>query len=74
MQERLKNFCSHCSQVILFNDPSFVIYKIFFQDFFLLDEYSFDLQIVEQQQSQDPVLQTFYTFLSQNAKPEPLTP
>ena len=47
---------------------------IFFQVFFLPNDYSLDLETLQQQQSQDPVLRTIYSWLTPNKKPECLTP
>ena len=47
---------THCSQIIPFYDNSSFKYKNYFQGFFLPDDYSLDLKILQQQQSQDPVL------------------
>ena len=52
---------THCSQVIPFYDTSFFKYKNYFQGFFLLDDYSLDINTLQQQQSQDPVLRTVYS-------------
>ena len=64
---------THCSQIIPFCDTSFFKYKNYFQDFFLPDDYSLDLKTLQQQLSQDPVLRTVYSWLSQNEKPGFLT-
>ena len=61
-------------QVIPFYDTSFFKYKIVFQSFFLPDDYSLDIKTLQQQQSQDPVLKTVYSWLLKNEKPEFLTP
>ena len=65
---------THCSQVIPFYDTSFFKYKNYFQGFFLPDDCSLDLKTLQQQQSQDPVLRTVYSWLTHNVKPEFLTP
>ena len=64
---------THCSQTIPFYDTSFFKYKKYFQGFFLPDVYSLDLKTL-QQQPEDPVLRTVYTWLTRNEKPESLTP
>ena len=48
--------------------------KIIFQGFFLPDDYSLDIKTLQQQQSQDPVLRTVYSWIIHNDKPESLTP
>ena len=53
---------------------SFFKYKNYFQGFFLPDDYSLDITTLQQQQSQDPVLKTVYTWIIKNEKPETLTP
>ena len=65
---------THCSQVIPFYDTSFFKYKNYFQDFFLPEDYSLDIKTLQQQQSQDPVLRTVYSWINNNEKPESLTP
>ena len=69
---------SRSSQIIPFYDTSFFKYKNYFQEFFLPDDYlppsSLGLTTLQQQQSQDPVLQTVYSWLINNEKPEFLTP
>ena len=65
---------THCSQIIPFYDTSFFKYKNYFQGFFLPDDYSLDLKTLQQQQSQDPVLRTVYSWIVKNEKPETLTP
>ena len=65
---------THCSQIIPIYDTSFFKYKIYFQGFLLPDDYSLDLKTLQQQQSQDPVLRTVYSWLTRNEKPEFLTP
>ena len=65
---------THCSQVIPFYDTSFFKYKNYFQGFFLPDDYSLDIKTLQQQQSQDPVLRTVYSWIIINEKPESLTP
>ena len=64
---------THCSQIIPFYDPSFFKYKNYFQGFFLPDDNSLDIKTL-QQQSQDPVLRTVYSWLLNNEKPEFLAP
>ena len=49
-------------------------YKNYFQGFFLPDDYSLDIKTLQQQQSQDPVLRTVYSWLLNNEKPEFVTP
>ena len=65
---------THCPQIILFYDTSFFKYKNYFQGFFLPDDYSLDITTLQQQQSQDPVLRTVYSWIVKNEKPETLTP
>ena len=65
---------THCSQIIPFYDTSSFKDEIYFQGFFLPDDYSLDLKTLQQQQSQDPVLQTVYSWSTRNEKPEFLTP
>ena len=66
---------THCSQIIPFYDTSsFFKYKIYFQGFFLPDDYSPDIKTLKQQQSQDPVLRTLYSWLNRNGKQEFRTP
>ena len=65
---------THCSQVIPFYDTSFFNYKNYFQVFFLPDDHSLDINTLQQQQSQDPVLRTVYSWINNNEKPESLTP
>ena len=48
--------------------------KNYFQGFFLPDDYSLDINTLQQQQSQDPVLKLVYSWLVNNEKPESLTP
>ena len=62
-----------CSQILPFYDISFFKYKNYFEGFFLPDDYSLDLKTLQQQQSQDPVLRTVYSWLTRNEKPEFLT-
>ena len=50
------------------------MYKNYFQGFFLPDDYSLDIKTLQQQQSQDPVLRTVYSWLLNNEKPEFITP
>ena len=59
--------------IIPFYDTSFFKYKNYFQGFFLPDDYSLDITTL-QQQSQDPVLRTVYSWIVKNEKPETLTP
>ena len=61
-------------QIILFYDKSFFRYENYFQGFFLPDDYSLDIKTLQQQQSQDPVLRTVYSWLVNNKKPEFVTP
>ena len=42
--------------------------------FFLPDDYSLDTLTLKQQQTQDPVLKTMYSRITQNTKPDSLTP
>ena len=65
---------THCPQIIPFYDTSFFKYKNYFQVFFLPDDYSLDITTLQQQQSQDPVLRTVYSWIVKNEKPETLTP
>ena len=65
---------THCSQIIHFYDTSFFKYKNYFQGFFLPDDYSLDIKTLQQQQSQDPVLRTVYSWIIHNDKPDSLTP
>ena len=65
---------THCPQIILFYDTSFFKYKNYFQGFFLPDDYSLDITTLQQQQTQDPVLSTVYSWIGKNEKPETLTP
>ena len=65
---------THSSQLVPFYDPSFFEYKMYFQGFFLPDDYSLDLKTLQVQQSQDPVLRTVHSWISRNEKPEFLTP
>ena len=48
--------------------------KTTFKAFFLSDDYSLDIKTLQQQQSQDPVLRTVYSWLLNNEKPEIVTP
>ena len=57
------------SMVLLFFEN-----KNYFQGFFLPDDYSLDIKTLQQQQSQDPVFKTVYSWLLNNEKPEFLTP
>ena len=52
----------------------FFRFKNYFQGFFLPDDYSLDITTLQQQQSQDPVLRTVYSWIIKNEKPETLTP
>ena len=52
----------------------FVSTKTIFKVFFLPDDYSLDITTLQQQQSQDPVLRTVYSWIIKNEKPETLTP
>ena len=65
---------THCSQIIPFYDTSFFKYKKYFQGFFLPDDHSLDIKTHQQQQSQDSVLRTVYSWIINNEKPESLTP
>ena len=65
---------THCPQYKPFYDTSFFKYKNYFQGFFLPDDYSLDITTLQQQQSQDPVLRTVYSWIVKNEKPESLTP
>ena len=65
---------THSSHVVPFYGPSFFKYKTYFQGFFLPNDYSLDLKTLQVRQSQDPVLQTVYSWISRNEKPEFLTP
>ena len=65
---------THCSQIIPFYDTSFFKYKNYFQGFSLPDDYSLDIKTLQQQQSQDPVLGTVYSWIIHNNKPDSLTP
>ena len=67
-------FMTHSSQLVPFYDPSFFKYKMYFQGFFLPDDYSLDLKTLQTQQSQDPVIQTVHSWITHNDKPEFLTP
>ena len=63
------------SQIISFYDTSFFKYKSYFQGFFLPDDYSLDIKTLQQQQqSQDRVLTTVYSWILHNYKPKSLTP
>ena len=65
---------TYSSQLVPFQDPSFFKYKMYFQGFFLSDDYSLDLKTLQVQQSQDPVLRTVHSWFSRNEKSEFLTP
>ena len=65
---------THCPQIIPFYDTSFFKYKNYFQGFFLPDDYSLVIKTLQQQQSQDPLFRTIYSWIVQNEKPETLTP
>ena len=65
-----KSLPVHCNVY----DTSFFKYKNFFQGFFLPYDFSLDLTTLQQQQSQDPVLRTVYSWLTKNEKPEFITP
>ena len=65
---------THGPQIIPFYDTSFFRYKNYFQGFFLPDDYSLDITTLQQQQSQDPVLRTVFSWIVKNEKPETLTP
>ena len=60
---------THYSQIIPIDGTSFFKYKNFFQGFFFPDDYSLDLKTLQQQQSQDPVLRTAYSWVTRNEKP-----
>ena len=47
---------------------------MYFQGFFLPDDYSLDLKTLQVQQSQDPVLRTVHSWITHNEKPGNLTP
>ena len=64
---------THCSQIVPFYGTSFFKYKNYFQGFFLPDDYSLDIKTLQQQQSQDPVLRTVYSWIIHNDKPDSLT-
>ena len=64
---------THCQHIVPFYDTSFLKYKNYFQGF-LPDDYSLDIKTLQQQQSQDPVLRTVYSWLLNNEKPEFVTP
>ena len=64
---------THCPEIIPFYDTSFFKYKNYFQGFLLPDDYSLDITTLQQQQSQDPVLRTVYSWIIKNEKPETLT-
>ena len=63
-----------CPQIILFYDTSFFKYKNYFQGFFLPDDYSLDITTLQQQQSQETVLRTVYSWIVKHEKPKTLTP
>ena len=65
---------THSSQLVPFYDPSFSKHKMYFQGFFLPDDYSIDLKTLQTQQSQDPVLRTVHSWITHNEKREFLTP
>ena len=52
----------------------FLSKRNYFQGFFLPVDYSLDITTLQQQQSQDPVLRTVYSWIIKNEKPETLTP
>ena len=54
---------THCPQIIPFYDTSFFKYRNYFQGFFLPDDYSLDITTLQQQQVQDPVLRTVYSWI-----------
>ena len=60
---------THWSHIVPFYDTSFFKYKNYFQGFFLPDDYSLDIKTLQQQQSQDPVLRTVYSWIIHNDKP-----
>ena len=47
---------------------------MYFQGFFLPDDYSLDLKTLQVQQSQDPVLRTVHSWITHNEKLGNLTP
>ena len=53
---------------------SHTVNNLYFQGFFLPDDYSLDIKTLQQQQSQDPVLRTVYSWLLNKEKPEFITP
>ena len=55
-----------CPQIIPFYDISFFKYKNYFQGFFLPDDYSLDITTLQQQQSQDPVPRTVFSWIKKN--------
>ena len=65
---------THCPQTLPFYDSSFFKYQNYFQGCFLPNDYSLDITTLQQQQSQDPVLRTVYSWIVKNEKPETLTP
>ena len=65
---------THCPQIIPFYDTSIFKYKNYFHGFFLPDDYALDITTLQQQQSQDPVLRTVYSWIIHNNKTESLTP
>ena len=65
---------THSPQIIPFYDTSFFKYKNYFQGFFLPDDYSLVITTLQQQQSQDPVRRSVYSWIIKNEKPETLTP
>ena len=65
---------THCSQIVFFYDTSFFKYRNYFQRFFLPDDYSLNIKTLQQQQSQDPVRRTVYSWIIINDKPDSLTP
>ena len=64
---------THCSQIIPVYDTSFFKSKKYFQGFFPPNDSFLDLKTLQQQQSQDPVLRTVYSWLTHNDKLEFLT-
>ena len=52
----------------------FLSTKTIFKVSSLPDDYSLDIKTLQQQQSQDPVLRTVYSWLLNNEKPEFVTP
>ena len=76
--QKMYNQIYHLSHTVnklyLFTIHHFLSTKTIFQGFFLSDDYSLDIKTLQQQQSQDPVLRTVYSWLLNNEKPEFITP